>query len=163
AGGMVAAPPRRLLDRGPPHRPGHPRRLLHRQGGLRLRLRLPGGAPRAGPRPAAGPHGLPLRERARRRPPPRHRDPPRSPPRPRPGGGDRVTGKKRWAPLSGEGGVLLVVAPAGLAPAGKSLLRVVRVPSTAPGVERRPMPETPFTPEIGHDEVELSAVAVTEA
>jgi hypothetical protein len=75
----------------------------------------------------------------------------------------RLTGKKRWATLSGGAAVLLVAASTGADGAGRNVLRLVRVESTAPGVRRVPMPEPPFTPELGHDEVELSGVAVAEA
>ncbi len=75
----------------------------------------------------------------------------------------RLTGKKRWATLSGQAGILLVAASTGADEAGRNRLRLVRVESTAPGVRRQPMPEPPFTPEVGHDEVELSGVAVAEA
>jgi acyl-CoA dehydrogenase len=72
----------------------------------------------------------------------------------------RLTGKKRWATLSGVAGVLLVAVSTGTDAGGKNRIRLVRVESTAPGVKRTPMPEAPFTPEVGHDEVELTAVAV---
>ena len=78
-------------------------------------------------------------------------------------GAYRLTGKKRWATLSGEAGILLVAASTGTDELGKNRLRLVRVDSAAPGVRRVPMPEAPFTPELGHDEVELSGVAVAEA
>ncbi len=76
-------------------------------------------------------------------------------PDPSAGGSYRLTGKKRWATLSGEAGILLVAASTGVDETGKNLLRLVRVDSAAPGVRRQPMPEPPFTPELGHDEVEL--------
>jgi hypothetical protein len=78
-------------------------------------------------------------------------------------GGYEVTGKKRWATLGSDAGVLLVAASAGLDPEGKKRLRLVRIASDAEGVRRIPMPEPPFTPEVGHDEIELTRVRVTEA
>jgi hypothetical protein len=81
----------------------------------------------------------------------------------REGNGYRITGRKRWATLGGEAAVLLIVASAGIDGDGKKILRVVRVPGAARGVHRTPMPEPPFTPEIAHDEIELSGVTVGEA
>ena len=80
-------------------------------------------------------------------------------------GGYEVTGKKRWATLSGDAGVLLVAASAGLDEGGKKRLRLVRVPSDAAGVTRRPMaePPLPLTPETRHDEVELPPARVSES
>lgn len=66
----------------------------------------------------------------------------------------RLTAKKRWATLAGEGEELLVVASIGWE-GERNLLRVVRVPVTTPGVRLTPMPATPFTPEIPHYSVEL--------
>jgi hypothetical protein len=77
-------------------------------------------------------------------------------------GGYRLTGRKRWATLSGGDGVLLVTASEGADPQGRPRLRVARVDGAAAGVTLHPMPETPFTPEIGHGEVELCDVMVTE-
>jgi acyl-CoA dehydrogenase len=77
-------------------------------------------------------------------------------------GAYHVTGKKRWATLAGDAGTLLVAASTGADEAGRNRVRLVRIASTAPGVTRRPMPEAPFVPEIGHDEIDLSAVSVTE-
>lgn len=81
----------------------------------------------------------------------------------RTGGAYRITGKKRWATLGDAAGILLVVVTTGLDAEGKNRLRLARVPSTAEGVRRQPMAEPPFTPEIAHDEIELSGVPVTEA
>jgi acyl-CoA dehydrogenase len=78
------------------------------------------------------------------------------------GGGYRLTGRKRWATLSDRGGLLLVAASAGADEQGRNRLRVARVDGAAPGVTLRPMPETPFVPEITHDEIELASVAVAE-
>jgi acyl-CoA dehydrogenase len=78
------------------------------------------------------------------------------------GGGYRLTGRKRWATLSGKGVLLLVAASAGADERGRNRLRVARVDGTAAGVTLRPMPETPFVPEINHDEIELASVVVAE-
>jgi hypothetical protein len=78
------------------------------------------------------------------------------------GGGYRLTGRKRWATLSSAGGLLLVAASLGTDERGRNRLRLARVDGNAPGVTLRPMPETPFVPEINHDEIELAAVPVAE-
>jgi hypothetical protein len=75
----------------------------------------------------------------------------------------KLTGKKRWATLSSEAGVLLVAASVGPDAAGKNRLKVARVSSDAPGVKRRLMPEAPFTPEVPHDEIDLDSVTVNDA
>ncbi|UQA59191.1 acyl-CoA dehydrogenase family protein [Polyangium aurulentum] len=75
-----------------------------------------------------------------------------------------ISGEKRWATLSADAGLLLVVAKAGEdASTGKNLLRVARVAAPAPGLRLVPMPDTPFVPEIPHAEVFLDDVEVTEA
>ena len=74
-----------------------------------------------------------------------------------------ISGEKRWATLSADAALLLVVAKAGEDPStGKNLLRVARVAAPAPGLRLVPMPETPFVPEIPHAEVLLDDVEVTE-
>jgi hypothetical protein len=75
----------------------------------------------------------------------------------------RVTGRKRWATLAGEAGVLLVLASAGIDGEGRKILRLAKILGSASGVQRQPMPEAPFAPEIAHDEIELSGVTVAEA
>ncbi len=72
-----------------------------------------------------------------------------------------VTGKKKWATTAGDAATLLVVASTG-EEAGKNRLRVVRIPTSAPGVRIRSSP-APFVPEIEHAEIDLDGVAVTEA
>jgi hypothetical protein len=74
-----------------------------------------------------------------------------------------LTGSKRWATLGGSAGLLLVAASLGVGADGRNRIRIARVPSTAPGVTRTPMPEPHFTPEIAHDQIELAGVRVTEA
>ncbi len=75
-----------------------------------------------------------------------------------------ITGEKRWATLSADAALLLVVAKAGVDPStGKNILRVARIAPPAPGLRLVPMPPTPFVPEIAHAEVILEDVAVTEA
>jgi len=72
----------------------------------------------------------------------------------------RLTGRKRWATLSSTGGLAFVVASTGIGEDGRNRLRVVEVPLDSPGITLRPMPPTPFTPEIGHAEIVLEDVAV---
>lgn len=75
-----------------------------------------------------------------------------------------LTGEKRWATLSPQASLLLVVARAGEDPTTKrSLFRVVKVSPQARGVRIIPMPETPFVPEIPHAEISLEEVPVTDA
>jgi len=73
-----------------------------------------------------------------------------------------LTGHKRWATLASAASSLLVVASTGLDATGKNRLRVVRVPTTAPGVTLLPA-SVPFVPEIPHAEVVLEQVRVTDA
>jgi hypothetical protein len=78
------------------------------------------------------------------------------------GDGWIVSGKKKWATGASSAGALLVVASTGSDAAGKNRLRLVRVPTSAPGV-RMTSSAAPFVPEIEHAEVELDHVSVTEA
>jgi acyl-CoA dehydrogenase len=73
-----------------------------------------------------------------------------------------LRGQKRWATLPGTGGLLFVAASEGIDEQGKKRIRVVRVDSTAPGVQLHSMPQTPFVPEIPHAEVRLEDVLVDE-
>lgn len=75
----------------------------------------------------------------------------------------RITGRKRWATLSGDAGVLLVAASAGVDERGRKRIRVARVAVPSAGVTLTPMPETPFIPEIGHDDVRIEGAMVSEA
>lgn len=71
-----------------------------------------------------------------------------------------LTGEKRWSTFATAATDLLVVASLGLDSDGRNRLCVVRVPSRAPGVVLRAMPETPFAPEIPHAEASFRAVRV---
>jgi len=74
-----------------------------------------------------------------------------------------LSGEKRWATLSAQANMLLVVARAGEDPAtNRALFRIVRVSPQAQGVKIVPMPETPFVPEIHHAEISLKAVPIAE-
>lgn len=73
----------------------------------------------------------------------------------------RLTGHKRWATISGERVVLLVVATTGRDDAQRQRLRVARVASDAPGVTLEAMETPAFAPEIGHSQVHLDNVRVS--
>lgn len=71
-----------------------------------------------------------------------------------------ITGTKAWSTLATHATSLLIAASLGIED-GRNRLRMVRVPLGAEGLELRPMPPTPFTPEIPHFQVELSRVEVS--
>lgn len=77
-----------------------------------------------------------------------------------PDGGWVLRGAKKWATLAPAAKILVVVAREGEGPDGRPRLRAVRIDARAPGVTVRPMPRTPFTPEIEHGAVQLDGVAV---
>jgi len=76
--------------------------------------------------------------------------------------GYRLTGRKAWATGANTAASLLVVASTGVDASGTNRLRVVRVPTTAPGL-RITAAAAPFVPEIEHATVELTDVRITEA
>jgi acyl-CoA dehydrogenase len=67
----------------------------------------------------------------------------------------RLRGTKSFATLAPMADELLVVASTGTTDAGRNRLRVVRIARAQAGVEVRPLPETPFAPEIPHAEVAI--------
>lgn len=73
-----------------------------------------------------------------------------------------LTGRKKWATGAASAAALLVVVSTGTTADGKNQLRVVRVPTPAPGLRLRAS-AAPFVPEITHAEVELDHVPVTDA
>jgi len=78
-------------------------------------------------------------------------------------GGLEINGEKRWASLSSEADLLLVVVKSGEdTKTGKSLFRVASVDPRRDGVRCLAMPATPFVPEIPHAEVFLERVLVSE-
>jgi acyl-CoA dehydrogenase len=83
--------------------------------------------------------------------------------RPEGDGRHRLSGHKRWATLSTSADVLLVVATVGTDDAGVHRLRVVKLDARRPGVTVRPMPDTPFAPEIPHAEIDLADVSIEPA
>jgi len=70
-----------------------------------------------------------------------------------------VRGAKRWSTLAGSAQTLLIAASQGRE-GDRNALRMVRVPVDADGLTLRPMPATPFAPEIPHFRIELDDVTV---
>jgi hypothetical protein len=79
------------------------------------------------------------------------------------GEGYELSGHKRWSTLATEANELLVLAKVGTDAAGRNQLRLARVRADAPGVSIRPMPVTPFAPEIPHAEISFERVRVESA
>jgi hypothetical protein len=71
-----------------------------------------------------------------------------------------LSGKKRWSTLAPAARELLVFASLGTDERGKSRLRIARVAASAPGVTIKPMPQTPFAPEIPHAEIAFADVRI---
>ncbi len=76
--------------------------------------------------------------------------------------GGRLVGAKKWATLSPEAELLLVVANTGTDAAGRPRLVLVKVSPRAAGVTITPMPPPPFAPEVTHAEITLDT-AVADA
>jgi hypothetical protein len=66
----------------------------------------------------------------------------------------RVTGTKCWSTLADRADVLLVAASEGR-DGDRNRVRLVAIEVPSPAARLRPMPPTPFTPEIGHFELAL--------
>jgi hypothetical protein len=77
------------------------------------------------------------------------------------GGGWQLDGHKKWATGAPLADLLLVVASTGM-DNGRNRLRLALVDAHQPGVTLRPMPPTPFVPEIPHAEVDFEAVSVNQ-
>lgn len=78
------------------------------------------------------------------------------------GGGFRLAGTKEWATLAPRAEVLVVAARAGTS-GDRPVIRLVRVPASAAGVDMEVRPATPFAPEIPHAKVTFSGVELDEA
>ena len=76
--------------------------------------------------------------------------------------GWRLSGRKTFVTGGTAATWLLVIASSGTDEQGRNRLRLVRVRADAPGVRLEPLPPTPFTPEVPHAAVELTAVAVDD-
>ncbi len=74
----------------------------------------------------------------------------------------RLRGAKRWATFGPDAAELLVAATTGRDDAGRNRLKLVRVDARRAGVLVRPMPPTPFTPELPHAEIALEDVRVED-
>lgn len=79
---------------------------------------------------------------------------------PEPGGAWRLQGDKAWCTLGPHAEQLLVVARTGEDPAGRPVLKLVRVARDARGVGVTMQPELPFVPEIPRASLSLDDVAV---
>lgn len=74
----------------------------------------------------------------------------------------QLNGRKKWASLSGNSGLLLVAAVRGTRPDGQKEIVLVQVPTDAAGVSVKLMPPTPFVPEVTHGQIGLNDVGVEE-
>ncbi|HUS64427.1 MAG TPA: acyl-CoA dehydrogenase family protein [Kofleriaceae bacterium] len=79
---------------------------------------------------------------------------------PGPGGALQLDGDKRFVTLASICEAVIVIAREGEDAAGRPRLAAVIVPLAREGVEVRPLPPTPFAPEIPHCAVALRGVAV---
>ncbi len=84
----------------------------------------------------------------------------------RPGEGGKhawiLSGRKKWATLSSDGGIAIVVASTGKGDSGRNLLRAVRVDLGSPGVGIERMPPPPFVPEIPHCRLRFDSVGIAD-
>lgn len=76
--------------------------------------------------------------------------------------GWKLNGHKKWSTLAAQASILLVACWTGAVVAGRKAIRMVRLDSSAPGVQVHPMPATPFAPEITHCELEFTDVSIGE-
>lgn len=74
--------------------------------------------------------------------------------------GWRLSGAKRWTTLGPSGGLFLVAARDASVSGERPALRMVRVPSDAPGVTIETMPPTRFVPEVPHASLRFEGVAL---
>jgi alkylation response protein AidB-like acyl-CoA dehydrogenase len=82
---------------------------------------------------------------------------------PRPGGGFRLDGSKRWSTMAPLAGLLLVVAAEGTDDRARKRLRLAQVDAAAGGVTIASMPPPAFVPEVPHAEITLHGVEVGTA
>ncbi|MEM7117232.1 MAG: acyl-CoA dehydrogenase family protein [Chloroflexota bacterium] len=73
-----------------------------------------------------------------------------------------LNGRKKWASLSNNSGLLLVAAVRGTLANGQNEIILVQVPIETNGVTVHPMPPTPFVPEVTHGQIQLDDVIVPE-
>jgi acyl-CoA dehydrogenase len=74
--------------------------------------------------------------------------------------GWRLTGSKRWTTLGPQGALFLVAARDASATGERPAIKLVRVPSNAPGLRIEPMPPTRFVPEVPHAQLHFEGVAL---
>jgi acyl-CoA dehydrogenase len=74
--------------------------------------------------------------------------------------GWRLTGSKRWTTLGPEGALFLVAARDASVAGERAAIKLVRVPSNAPGLRIEPMPPTRFVPEVPHAQLHFEGVAL---
>jgi len=74
--------------------------------------------------------------------------------------GWRLTGSKRWTTLGPEGALFLVAARDASVGGERPAIKLVRVPSNAPGLRIEPMPPTRFVPEVPHAQLHFEGVAL---
>jgi len=74
--------------------------------------------------------------------------------------GWRLGGSKRWTTLGPEGALFLVAARDASVAGERPAIKLVRVPSSAPGLRIEPMPPTRFVPEVPHAQLHFEGVAL---
>jgi acyl-CoA dehydrogenase len=74
--------------------------------------------------------------------------------------GWRLSGSKRWATLGPEGALFLVAARDASVSGERPAIKLVRVPSDAPGVRVETLPPTRFVPEVPHAALHFEGVAL---
>jgi len=74
--------------------------------------------------------------------------------------GWRLSGAKRWTTLGPEGALFLVAARDASVSAERPAIRLLRVPSSAPGITVERMPPTRFVPEVPHAQLRFEGVAL---
>jgi len=74
--------------------------------------------------------------------------------------GWRLSGAKRWTTLGPDGALFLVAARDASVSGERPAIRLLRVPSSAPGVRIIAVPPTRFVPEVPHAELRFEGVAL---
>lgn len=78
------------------------------------------------------------------------------------GDGLVLNGAKRWTTLGPDGALFLVAARDTRVQGERPAIRLVKVPTHAPGVRIETMPLTPFVPEVAHARLQFENVAMGE-
>lgn len=74
--------------------------------------------------------------------------------------GWRLSGSKRWTTLGPEGALFLVAARDASVAGERPAIKLLRVPSSAPGLRIETMPPTRFVPEVPHAQLHFEGVAL---